>query len=126
MKSRAARPPKARGSTPGDDASGGRGPFSMRFEVDGDEYAILSMPLSDASAFSDQLTAAEREVLELVLQGRSNLQIATVRGTSARTVANQLAAIYKKLGVTSRSELAARIATGRRNRVAARTLEKQR
>jgi len=32
-----------------------------------------------------------------------------MRSTSERTVANQLAAIYRKLGVSSRAELAARL-----------------
>ncbi|HXK19752.1 MAG TPA: LuxR C-terminal-related transcriptional regulator [Polyangiaceae bacterium] len=54
-----------------------------------------------------RLTAAEREVVAGVLNGRSNAAIALARRTSTRTVANQLAAIYRKLGVASRWELAA-------------------
>ena len=54
-----------------------------------------------------RLTAAEREVVAGVLNGRSNAAIALGRRTSTRTVANQLAAIYRKLGVFSRWELAA-------------------
>jgi DNA-binding NarL/FixJ family response regulator len=84
-----------------------RGLYATRFEVDGDEYAILSIPLPSTLPLGDNLTAAEREVLELLLRGSSNAQIAAVRATSARTVANQLAAIYRKLGVTSRAEVAA-------------------
>jgi DNA-binding NarL/FixJ family response regulator len=55
-----------------------------------------------------RLTAAEREIVAGVLSGRSNAAIAQARRTSTRTVANQLAAIYRKLGVFSRWELAAR------------------
>jgi DNA-binding CsgD family transcriptional regulator len=53
------------------------------------------------------LTEAEREIVTLLLEGRSNQEIATLRGRSYRTVANQLAAIYRKLSVASRAELIA-------------------
>ncbi len=39
------------------------------------------------------------------LRGASNQDIARTRGVSVRTVANQLAAVYRKLGVRSRAEL---------------------
>jgi len=54
------------------------------------------------------LTAAERDVALGMLRGESNAEIATRRGGSVRTVANQAAALRKKLGVASRGELAAR------------------
>ncbi len=44
------------------------------------------------------LTEAERAVVTLVLEGRSNQEIADARRTSYRTIANQLGAIYKKTG----------------------------
>jgi DNA-binding NarL/FixJ family response regulator len=53
------------------------------------------------------LTLAEREVLGIVLEGASNAEIARRRSTSARTVAVQIKAIFTKLGVRSRAELAA-------------------
>ena len=53
----------------------------------------------------DGLSAAEREVAELVARGLSNAAIAKRRSTTARTVANQLAAIFRKLGVRSRAAL---------------------
>jgi DNA-binding NarL/FixJ family response regulator len=56
-----------------------------------------------------RLTPAERQVAGAVLKGSSNDAIAAARRTSARTVANQLAAIYRKLGVSSRWELAAHL-----------------
>ena len=55
------------------------------------------------------LTQAERQVVAGVLNGRSNAAIANARRTSSRTVANQLAAIYRKLGVSSRWELVVRL-----------------
>jgi DNA-binding CsgD family transcriptional regulator len=53
------------------------------------------------------LSRAERDVVQAVLSGRSNVEIATTRGTSIKTIGNQLHAIYRKLGVGSRHELAA-------------------
>lgn len=53
------------------------------------------------------LTPAEREVVALLVAGQSNQEIAAARGVSPRTIANQLAAIYRKLGVSSRVELVA-------------------
>jgi DNA-binding CsgD family transcriptional regulator len=42
------------------------------------------------------------------MAGRSNREIALERASSKRTVANQIATVFKKLGVRSRRELAAR------------------
>jgi DNA-binding CsgD family transcriptional regulator len=53
------------------------------------------------------LTPAEREVVSMVLRGSSNRDIALCRGTSVRTVANQLQSVYARLGVGSRRELVA-------------------
>lgn len=55
----------------------------------------------------DTLSAAEREIVALVLDGCSGQEIAERRGRSYRTIANQLAAIYRKCGVNSRTELIA-------------------
>ncbi len=57
------------------------------------------------------LSAAEQEVVGLVLSGYSNEAVARERGTSPRTVANQLASAYVKLGVGSRRELRASVAS---------------
>jgi DNA-binding CsgD family transcriptional regulator len=56
------------------------------------------------------LTAAEREIVGGVVDGQSNAEIARRRRRSVRTVANQLAAIFRRLGVGSRLELIARCA----------------
>jgi DNA-binding CsgD family transcriptional regulator len=53
-----------------------------------------------------RLSEAEREVVLAILDGRSNADIALARGRSVRTVANQAASAFRKLGVRSRSELA--------------------
>ena len=54
-----------------------------------------------------ELSPREREVAELVAQGRSNKQVAAALFLSDRTVEYHLSAVYRKLGVHSRTELAA-------------------
>ncbi|HEX2869872.1 MAG TPA: LuxR C-terminal-related transcriptional regulator [Polyangiaceae bacterium] len=70
----------------------------------------LVLPLESLN-LDPRLTQAERQVVAGVLSGRTNAAIAKARRTSSRTVANQLACIYRKLGVASRWELAARSAS---------------
>jgi DNA-binding NarL/FixJ family response regulator len=55
-----------------------------------------------------QLTDAERQVLRAVLAGKSNAEIALERRTAIRTVANQVARLFEKMKVQSRTELAVR------------------
>jgi DNA-binding NarL/FixJ family response regulator len=74
------------------------------FEVDDLEFVVVSEPLPDLSEL-DQLTHAERAVVKLVFDGLSNAEIAAERDVSERTVANQLASVYRKLDVGSRAEL---------------------
>jgi DNA-binding CsgD family transcriptional regulator len=52
------------------------------------------------------LTAAELHVARCAAEGLSNRAIALRRGSSARTVANQMASILRKLAVGSRAALA--------------------
>jgi DNA-binding NarL/FixJ family response regulator len=67
----------------------------------------------------DRLTTAELEVTLLALQGHNNATIARFRCTSPRTVANQVAAVLRKLTACSRLELAGRLLLrGARDRVA--------
>jgi DNA-binding NarL/FixJ family response regulator len=47
----------------------------------------------------DDLTARERDVLELIAEGRSNLAIATVLGLTERTVEANVRVILSKLGL---------------------------
>ena len=75
--------------------------------ADESEVLVLSFPLP-TPLLPRTLTDAERSVVLLVLEGKSNAQIAAERATSIRTTANQVASAFKKLGVRSRGELAAR------------------
>jgi LuxR family maltose regulon positive regulatory protein len=54
------------------------------------------------------LTAAEQEVLTALLAGDSYADIARRRRRSLSTVAKQAGSAFRKLGVSSRGELAAR------------------
>jgi DNA-binding CsgD family transcriptional regulator len=78
-----------------------------RFSCDGQQYGYLV--IGGVEAPLAELTPAEREVVELVASGCSNREIAERRRASVNTVGNQLAAIYGKLGVSSRHELVARL-----------------
>jgi LuxR family transcriptional regulator, quorum-sensing system regulator CviR len=52
------------------------------------------------------LSPAERELLQWVAAGRSNSEIAQLRGRSVATVRNQIHSAFVKLGVSSRTEAA--------------------
>lgn len=77
----------------------------FRLEHEGEQLLVLSLP-TEVSV--EGLTPAERDVLALVRRGLSNAEIATLRGRSRSTVANQVSALLRKLGVPSRAALAAR------------------
>jgi DNA-binding CsgD family transcriptional regulator len=51
----------------------------------------------------------EQQVIELLIQGKSNKQIALALGISLRTVEFHLSKIYTKLGATSRTEAALKL-----------------
>lgn len=53
------------------------------------------------------LTAAEREIALLMLKGLRHKEIASVRGTSERTVRQQALTIYRKAGLEGRADLTA-------------------
>jgi DNA-binding NarL/FixJ family response regulator len=75
----------------------------------GKRYAVLAMPRR--FELPDGLSAAEREVVARAARGESNAAIARVRAVSVRTVENQLASAMRKLGVTSRANLTAFLAS---------------
>ena len=57
----------------------------------------------------DQFSEREKEVTNLLLQGKSNKQIAMALGISANTVEYHLKNIYRKLKVSSRTEAVLRL-----------------
>ena len=60
-----------------------------------------------ASRGTPPLTTRQRQLLELVADGLSNVQVARMLGISAHTVRTHLQQIYVRLGVASRGEAAA-------------------
>lgn len=55
-------------------------------------------------ALTEQLTAREKEVIQLMAQGLANKQIALSLGISEHTVKFHLSSLYSKLGISSRTE----------------------
>ncbi len=80
---------------------------ATELDVGGETFVLFEW--SSASWVLEGLTEAERDVVTGILRGESNAAVAKRRGTHTRTVANQVAGIFRKLGVRSRSELVARV-----------------
>jgi DNA-binding CsgD family transcriptional regulator len=58
---------------------------------------------------SSELTETERQIAMLVAAGRANKHVAAELHVTVRTVESNLTRVYKKLGIRSRSQLAARM-----------------
>jgi DNA-binding CsgD family transcriptional regulator len=70
----------------------------------GRTYSIIAVPRPE-KRLSQLVSPAEFAVLGLLVEGMSHAEMAVVRHTSVRTIANQLASAFHKLGVSGRSEL---------------------
>lgn len=70
--------------------------------VGDDKVHVLSVDVPQLPLW---LTPAQREIIEAVAAGLSNAEIAKQRGTSVKTVANQLAALFERFDVHGRGEL---------------------
>ena len=79
-----------------------------RFQHLGHDYLAVSVP---AARRPLALTPAELDVARLAARGLSNKEIAHQRARSERTIANQLAAILRKLRLSSRAQLASVLPT---------------
>lgn len=72
--------------------------------------ALAEVPqgvVAHASAVPDALTAREAQILALLAEGLVNKQIAARLGISRHTVKTHLAALFHKLGVSTRAEAVA-------------------
>ena len=65
------------------------------------------------TASEDLLSETERRIVELVVAGRRNSEVAAELSLSPNTVAWNLSKVYRKLGVSSRTGLAARVGATR-------------
>jgi DNA-binding NarL/FixJ family response regulator len=75
------------------------------------ELRVVSLARPDL-ALDGGLPSAELAVIRSLVEGSSYEEIAVSRGTSTRTIANQISAVFKRLGVSGRSELVQRLLSG--------------
>jgi DNA-binding NarL/FixJ family response regulator len=83
---------------------------ALTFHLGSEEFALLSFDLCGDpghTARINSLSPSQRHVAQLAVEGRTNAEIASARSTSVRTIENQIAEVYRKLGVRSRRGLAA-------------------
>jgi DNA-binding NarL/FixJ family response regulator len=73
----------------------------------------ITEPVISRVQRADALSAQERRVLELVVQGRTNKEIAAALGLSDKTVKNYLSNAFQKLGITRRAQAATVFGAGR-------------
>lgn len=71
--------------------------------------ALRILLLDERDVRLDRLTGREREILERVARGRTNIQIAFELGIADATVAKHLEHVYEKLGVRTRTAAVARL-----------------
>lgn len=94
-------------------SDGGNDDPDARVPEEPQEFVVLTFAVP-SPAIPATFSAAEGEVALAVLDGHTNAEIAAARKTSVRTVANQVVAMYRKLGVHSRSELVVALTTGQK------------
>ncbi|MCA9631911.1 MAG: hypothetical protein KC766_29865 [Myxococcales bacterium] len=80
--------------------------------VAGEACWILVAPLQPWPG-SNRLTPAQLAVVDCLMNGLSNAEIAAARNVSIRTVANQLAAVFQRLQIADRNDLALLVLSGR-------------
>jgi len=72
----------------------------------------ITEPVVSRMRQADALSAQEQRVLALVVEGRSNKEIAAALALSDKTVKNYLSNVFQKLGITRRAQAAALFGTG--------------
>jgi DNA-binding NarL/FixJ family response regulator len=86
---------------------------STGFLSEGNDYHVVSAAQPVCAQVS-ALTEAERAIVALLVERRSNAEIARIRQVSIRTVANQIASAFRKLKVHARLEALCRLIDTRR------------
>ena len=82
---------------------------ALAWAVTNAEAALIALSPPDDATDISALTPAERAVADGLLRGLSDREIAEARNCSRHTVAKHVTAIYRKLGVRSRTQAALRI-----------------
>ena len=70
-----------------------------------DTYLLRSEVSAEERPAFNQLTPREREIIQVLAEGRSNKAAAALLGISVKTVETHRAAVMKKLGISSVAEL---------------------
>lgn len=86
----------------------GAAPWLARCDA---ELERLGRRARSGEGTDSSLTPTEQQVAALAAAGRTNAEIASALSVSVRTVESNLTRVYRKLGVRSRTELAAHLAT---------------
>jgi DNA-binding CsgD family transcriptional regulator len=88
----------------------GAGPHADRVAQQLREHGLEMRPLTRRGrrGYGDQLSPRELDVVRLVVNGKTNKEIARLLARSPTTVAGQLSSAMRKLQVTSRTTLAVR------------------
>jgi DNA-binding NarL/FixJ family response regulator len=73
-------------------------------EHEGKSVRVISLPRPDLR-LGETLPPAELSVVKSLIEGACYEEIAQMRGTSTRTIANQITTVFKRLKVSGRSEL---------------------
>jgi DNA-binding NarL/FixJ family response regulator len=97
----------ARAAAEQDEALSGRSSFL----VHGNRHFRAVSVARPESCLLKRLPAAELDVVRCLVEGRSHADTARIRGTSPRTIANQIASVFRRLGVSCRIELVNRLFT---------------
>ncbi len=82
---------------------GGR--YYVSIELRGRLYEVLNPGLNPSECFGDALTPRQREVLQLVAEGKSNKEVAAILRISVKTVDFHKAGIMDELGLRTTAEL---------------------
>lgn len=82
--------------------------YSTFVSHDDRELRVIGAPRPDQN-LATVLPCAELAVIRSLIEGLSYQQIAKLRGTSTRTIANQITAVFRRLRVSGRNELVQRL-----------------
>jgi DNA-binding NarL/FixJ family response regulator len=78
------------------------------FAINEHQLRVVSAPRPDLH-LKATLPPAELAVVRHLVEGHTYAEIAAERGTAARTIANQIAAVFRRLRVSGRNELLQRL-----------------